>query len=109
MAPIYDLDKLHELKKQQEESVETIEAALKEEQKKLARTELLIEQHEEIMDAHDLSACKRGVEPHDWRIQSRFTDGPNRGKWKTRICFKCHASEALGGDVKPPPVPESWK
>ena len=103
---VYDVDKLREQKVRLEEGITNIEKALANEQKKLARTEMMIEDAETVMDSHDYQACKRGDADHDWRIVSRYIDGPHRGKWKQRYCAKCKESQSTGHGVMPPPVPE---
>lgn len=101
----YDVDKLREQKTRIEEGIIEIQNALKAEQMKLARTEMMIEEAEKVMDAHDLQACKRGAADHDWRVVSRHTDGPLRNKWKQRYCSKCKESQSNGHGVMPAPAP----
>ena len=96
---IYDVDKLREQKVRIEESITEIAKALKAEQMKLAKTEVMIEEAEKVMDSHDLQACKRGVAEHDWRITERNTDGPNRGKWKRRFCANCGEKQLVGHGI----------
>lgn len=92
----YDLDKLKEQKTRLEESIKTIETALKDEQKKLARTEMMIEDAEKIMNAHGLQACKRGDAEHYWIIDERHKDGFHRGKWFKRHCKNCGETQWNG-------------
>jgi RNase P subunit RPR2 len=101
----YDVGKLREQKKRIEDGIIEIQKALMTEQMKLARTEMMIEEAEKVMDSHDFQACKRGVADHDWRIVSRHADGPLRNKWKQRYCAKCKESQSSGHGVTPAPVP----